>query len=135
MPQGAMAAAALAVNSSLNRWGRNVTPVWVNGIEHTAPGAGTALVTQAVTAGKTGYIYGFEISAEEANDFILSWTSSTAVISMRYVFGGAGSIHLDSFIAVNDGWGADAASTITITNVTAGGIGRIYQARLLYGEL
>lgn len=117
------------------RWGRDISPEWVHAAEQTAPGAGTTLVTKAVSAGKTGYIYGFFISAQEANDFLLNWTSGGLAKSKRIVFGGAGSSECVDPVAVNEGLGADAGTNITITNVNAATAGKIYQANLLYGEV
>ncbi len=119
----------------LQRWGRDVAPAWVHGAEVTAPAAGTALVSKTVGTGKTGYIYGFFISAGEANDFMINWTSGATAYSIRIPFGGKGSLHFADFIPLNEGLGADAGSTITITNVNAGGTGIIYFARLLYAEV
>jgi len=118
----------------LQRWGRDVSPTWVHAAEQIAPGAGTALVTRAVTAGKTGYIYGFFISAQEANDFLLNWTSGGVAKSKRIIFGSMGTSECVDPTPLNEGLGADATTNITITNVTAGGAGKIYQANLLYGE-
>ncbi len=117
------------------RWGRNVTPTWVHAAEQVAPGAGTALVTKAVTAGKTGYVYGFFISTGEGNNFLINWISGGVARSIRIPFTAAGAIHFADFISLNEGLGADGGTNITITNVTAGGVGIIYQARLLYVEV
>ena len=38
-------------------------------------------------------------------------------------------------VPINEGLPADAATNVTITNVTAGGVGIVYQAKLLYGEI
>jgi len=103
--------------------------------ELVAPGAGTALVTQAVTAAKSGYIYGFFISCQEANDFLLNWTSGGAAKSKRIVFGGAGVVQDVEPAALNEGLAADGGTNITITNVNAGGAGKVYQANLLYAEV
>jgi len=126
---------ALSVLAKHERWGRNVSPEWTHAAAQTAPGAGTALVTQAVTAGKSGYIYGFFISSQEANDFLLNWTSGSAAKSKRIIFGGSGTVENVDGIAMNEGLPADAGSNITITNVNAGGAGKVYQANLLYGEV
>lgn len=117
------------------RWGRDVTPVWIHTGEVTAPAANTALVSKTVSAGKRGYIYGFFISAGEANDFKINWTSGGTSYSIRIPLGGKGYVHYADFIALNEGLGADAGTSITITNVNAGSSGVIYQARLLYAEI
>lgn len=131
----ALAREAILATLTDARWGRDVSPEWVHATEQTAPGAGTALVTKAVTAGKTGYIYGFLISAQEANDFLLNWTSGGVARSKRIIFGSGGSTECVDTVALNEGLGADGGTDITITNVTAAGAGKIYQANLLYGEV
>ncbi|MEM0457405.1 MAG: hypothetical protein QXI01_06790 [Nitrososphaerota archaeon] len=121
--------------SKLIRLGRNVDPVWIHGAEVTAPAANTALVSKIVSTGKVGYIYGFFISAGEANDFKINWTSGGTTYSIRIVFSGKGSLQYIDFISINEGAPADAGSSISITNVNAGSAGIVYQARLLYLEV
>jgi hypothetical protein len=117
------------------RWGRDVSPSWVHGDEVTAPPAGTALVSKTVGTGKSGYIYGFFISAGEANDFKINWTSGGAAESIRIPFSSKGAIQYVDFAALNEGLPADGGTSITITNVNAGGTGIVYQARILYVEV
>jgi len=117
------------------RWGRSIRPAWVHAAETTAPGAGAVLVTQTVGVGKTGYVYGFSISTQEANNFLLNWVSATLARSQRIIFGGPGTTEVTDLIALNEGLPADAASIISITNVNAAAVGKIYQCRLLYGEV
>ena len=125
----------LTTLQALIRWGRNVTPTWVIGQEYTAPTANTALVSKTVSTGKTGYIYGFMITAGEANDFKINWTSGATSYSKRIVFGGKGTVHFVDVIPLNEGLPANAGTNITITNVNAGGTGIVYQCALLYAEL
>jgi len=119
----------------VNIFGRDVSLAWVHGAEVTAPSAGTALVSKTVSTGKSGYVYGFFISATEPNDFKINWTSGGATYSVRIVFGGKGSINYIDFVPINEGMAADSETQITITNVNAGASGQIYQARLLYAEV
>ncbi|MEM1540990.1 MAG: hypothetical protein QXJ07_06415 [Candidatus Bathyarchaeia archaeon] len=126
---------ALTVLARLERWGRDVIPTWVDGGEVTAPAAGTALVSKTVGTGKVGYIYGFFISAGEANDFKVNWVSGAVAKSRRIVFSGKGSLQYVDFVAFNEGLPADAGSSVTITNVNAGSAGVIYQAAILYVEV
>jgi hypothetical protein len=123
------------VLAPLIRFGRNVNPTWIIGAEVTAPTAGTSLVSRTVTTGKTGYIYGFMITAQEANDFKINWTSGGSAKSKRIVFGGKGTIHFVDVVALNEGLGADAGTSVTITNVNAGGTGMVYQCAILYCEV
>jgi hypothetical protein len=126
---------ALSALQTLIRWSRNVTPAWVLGAENTAPAAGTALVSKTVSTGKTGYIYGFLITAQEANDFKINWTSGGSAKSYRIVFGGKGTMIVKLESALNEGLGADAGTSITVTNVNAGSAGIVYQCALLYAEV
>jgi hypothetical protein len=125
---------ALTSLARLERWGKDIEPFWVHAAEVTAPAAGTALVSRTVTAGKQGFIYGFLITAQEANDFRINWTSTTAR-SIRITYNAAGSVESIDATPLNQGLPADGGSTITITNVNAGGSGKVYQARLLYAEV
>jgi len=126
---------ALSVLATLQRWGRNVSPVWVHGGEITAPPANTALVSKTVTSGKFGYIYGFFINAGEANDFRINWTSGSTSYSRRIVFPSKGSLQYVDFTAFNEGLPASGGTSITITNVNAGSSGVVYQAAILYAEV
>jgi hypothetical protein len=126
---------ALSALQALIRWGRNVTPAWVLGAENTAPAAGTTLVSKTVSTGKTGYIYGFIITAQEVNDFKINWTSGGSSKSLRITFGGKGTTGYTNNVPMNEGLGADAGTSITITNVNDGGSGMVYQACLLVAEV
>jgi hypothetical protein len=113
----------------------SIDPTWIHGTEVTAPAMGTQLVNRTVSNGKTGLIYGFLISSQEANNFLISWTSNTIPRSIRIVFGSAGTTQDTESIPLNEGLDADANTGITITNINAGGVGAVYQARLLYKEV
>ena len=121
--------------AKLIRWGRDVTPAWVHAVEVVAPLVGAVLVTQAVGAGVSGYIYGFFISVGEGNDFLLNWVSATVAYSKRLVFGAGGTVETIDQVPLNEGYPADAGSAVTIINVNAGAGGIIYQACLLYAEV
>lgn len=114
---------------------RALNPIWIHAIAVTAPGAGTVLVSQTVAAGKQGFIYGFLISSQEANNFLINWISGGAARSIRIVFGAQGSTQDTEVVPLNEGLPADAGTNVTITNVTISGVGIIYQARLLYAEV
>ena len=126
---------ALTIQAILKRWGYRVEPTWVYGAEATAPAAGTALASKTVSAGKKGYVFGVFISAQEANDFKLNWTSGATAYSIRVVFASKGSLMSVMPKALNEGLPADAGSTVSITNVNAGSTGIVYQAGLLYLEV
>jgi hypothetical protein len=106
-------------------------PTWVHGDEVTAPAAGTALVSWTVPTGKTGYIYGFFISAGEGNDFKVNWTSGGVAYSRRIIFPGKGTLHFVDVIALNEELPADSGTTVSITNVNAGSANIVYQVALL----
>jgi len=125
----------VGANCNLIRWGRDVSPAWVHGGEVTAPAAGTTLVSKTVSTNKSGYVYGFFISAGEANDFKINWTSGGAAESVRIPLASKGAVQYVDFMALNEGLPADAGTSITITNVNAGSSGVVYQARLLYVEV
>ena len=118
----------------VNPFTRGAIPSWTYGAETTAPAAGTALVSRSVSAGKTGYVYGFFISSSEANTYRISWTSGATTVSIRIVHG-AGTVHYADFVALNEGLPADGGTTITIANVNAGGADSVYQAGLLFAEV
>jgi len=126
---------SLSVLARLLRWGRDVTPTWVHGAEVTAPAAGTALVSKTVSAGKQGFVYGFFISAGEANDFYINWTSGGTSYKRRIPLPSKGAVQYVDFVPLNEGLPADGGTNITITNVNAGSAGVAYQAAILYAEL
>jgi hypothetical protein len=117
-----------------NLYGKDVVLSWVHGSEITAPAANTALVSKTVSTGAKGYIYGFFVSVPEPNDIKINFTYNNTNYSIRIPFSAKGAIHFADIIPINEGMPADGGSTITITNVNAGSVGLIYQARLLYAE-
>ncbi len=115
----------------LTRWGRLVAPAWVYSEEISAPPAGTALVNVLVPIGKRGYIYGVYIFADEANSFKINWVSNGVSKSIRIPFLARGAVLAVFNTPINEGYPADGGTSITITNLTAGNTGMIYQAGLL----
>lgn len=126
---------ASANEAKLIRFDKLVDPTWVHAAEVTAPAAGTALVSQTVSAGVSGFFFGFYIDTQEVNDFLITWTSGGVGRQIRITFAGKGTLESVDLVAVNEGLPADTGTTITISNVTAGNAGIIYQARLLYAEI
>lgn len=108
-------------------------PPWTRGTEQTAPTANTTLVSKTISTGAIGYIYGFEITAAEANEFLIKWNDGSARQN-RIIFASAGTMLVTFTKAYNEGEGAVAGSNITIENVNAGTAGKKYSARLLVGE-
>jgi hypothetical protein len=125
----------LTAQVALVRFGRGVSPVWVAGSEVTAPAAGTALVSRTVTSGKTGYVYGFLITAGEVNDFRLVWTSGGTARSLRIATASRGTVILVSPVPVNEGLPADGGTAVSVTNVNAGSSDVVYQVAILYAEV
>jgi hypothetical protein len=125
----------LSIQAMLKRWGYAVEPSWTFGSEVTAPAAGTALVSKTVSTGKNGYIFGVFITTQEANDFKINWTSGGTAYSIRIIFAGKGTLMSAFPKAYNEGYPADAGTSVTITNVNAGSTGIIYQAGLLFLEV
>jgi len=122
------------ISAALERWGEYAEPSWIHADEVTAPAAGTALVSKTVSSGKKGYIFGFLITAQEANDFKINWTSGGTDYSIRLVFGAGGSTESVDPVGMNWGLPADENTDITITNVNAGSANTVYQCRLLFLE-
>jgi hypothetical protein len=123
-----------ALDPKVIRWGRSLEPAWTYGDEVSGPAAGTKLVSVKVPSDKKGYIYGFFISAKEANDFLLKWTSGGAAKSVRIVFPGGGTVYYVECTALNEGYPADPDTEVWIENVNAGTGGVAYQAGLLFAS-
>jgi hypothetical protein len=121
--------------AKLVRHGKIIEPSWVYGNEITAPAADSTLVSKTVSVGKTGFIYGFLITADEANVFRINWISGGVAKSIRITFSSGGTVGFDGVLPVNEGLGADPTTSITIVNVNAGGGDKVYQAGILYAEI
>lgn len=135
MAGGSSAGIGGTLEANVVRWGRSVNPAWTHAAEVVAPVAATALVTQAVTPLRTGYIYGFFIACQEANDFLINWTSGGVAYSKRIIFIVGGALEVIDTVAFNEGLPSDGATNITITNVNAAAPLMVYQATLLYAEV
>lgn len=123
------------LGASKIRWGIATEPTWIYAASVAAPAAGTALVTRAVGAALSGYIFGLLISVTEANNFRVNWVSGGIARSKLFVLAGPGTVEIVDQIALNTGLLADPGSVVTITNVNVAGVGSTYQANLLYAEL
>jgi hypothetical protein len=108
--------------------------LWVHGDQKVAPIAGTVLVSKTVPSGVAGFIYGIFISCEEGNEFMVRWRVGGALKQVLIIFGSKGTIESVDDIALNNGLPADETTAIEILNVSAGGVGKVYQAGLLYGQ-
>jgi len=117
------------------RWGQSIEPSWIYGNIVTAPSANSPLLSITVSANKKGYIYGLFISSDEANVFIVTWTSGGATKQIRIPFGGGGAVMTVFPTPLNQGLPADSGSTITVSNVNAGSTSANYQVGILYLEV
>jgi len=107
---------------------------WIDSGEVVAPSANTELVRYVVGMNRLGYFYGFFVMASEANTFKINWLSGGVSYSLRIPLPNAGVVHYADPIAMNLGRPADALSAITVTNLSAGSPGSVYQVRLLVAE-
>jgi len=114
---------------------KNVSLRWAYGDETDEPDAGATLLRKKVTAGKAGYIYGYFLSANETNDFRISWENGGDAQSVRVPLVTRGELRVVESIAINEGIPADAGSELQIKNVKAGSSGSVYQVGILYAEV
>jgi hypothetical protein len=70
------------------RWGRQVVPAWTFAAEASAPFAGATLLSQTVTAGKSGCIYGPFWKRKKLTIFLSlglpRWSSQTKTHYVRF---------------------------------------------------
>lgn len=123
-----MARQGSVISPAQLRWGAAGEPSWENGSESTAPGAGTALVTKTVTAGKTLYLYGFHLCSAEGNEFRI-YVDST--VNKRYAMQVAGVLDIVMGVPLLT---ATSGQVVTIKTVNGANAGMVYQASLLYYE-
>jgi len=127
------------VNYPMNqlRWGQPVEPNWVYGNTTTGPTAGAVLVSQGVSSGYNGYIWGYFLSTNDSagNTFLIKWTYNNATYQQMVVFGGAGTINFITNKAVNSGLPAQGGSTMAISILNAGSTNALYMAGLLWGQV
>lgn len=108
---------------------------WIDGAIKVAPRAGTSLVERRVRKYKRGVLYGFYVSAQEPNDFVIRWTSGGRRVERLIVHSGPGTTHYESYAAYNAGSLADSDTTIEIVVLKDGSEGVRYQAGILYSEV
>lgn len=127
------------INYPLNqiRWGQPVEPNWVYGTVTTGPTAGAVLVSQGVSSGYNGYIWGYFLSTNDSagNTFLVKWTYNNTTYQQMVVFGGAGTVNFITNKAVNSGLPAQGGSTMTISILNAGSTNALYMAGLLWGQV
>ena len=127
------------INYPLNqiRWGQPVEPNWVYGVVTTGPTAGAVLVSQGVSSGYNGYIWGYFLSTNDTagNTFLIKWTYNNTTYQQMVVFGGAGTVNFITNKAVNSGLPAQGGSTMAISILNAGSTNALYMAGLLWGQV
>ena len=133
-----------AGGSRLLRWGRDVEPVWeYGGLWYSLPPGGD-LLTYEIPTGKDVYIYGYFISAEEENEFVVGWLNNGTFYTKRIQFPSKGTLYFVDNVAINEGYPAnyrqgDPYDGIAIYNVNAGTGnptgGAVYQAGLLHADI
>jgi len=128
------------VNYPMNqlRWGYPVEPVWAYSAVSTGPlAAGTVLLSQPVSSGHNGYIWGYFLSQNDPNGnaFLIQWVSGTTVYQQMVVMNGPGTVNFISVKAINDGLPASPNTTMTVKILNAASTNALYMAGILYGQV
>jgi len=128
------------VNYPLNqlRWGYPVEPIWTYSAIATGPlAAGTVLLSQPVSSGYNGYIWGYFLSQNDPNGnvFLIQWVNGTTVYQQMIVMNGPGTINFISVKAINDGIPASPNTTMTVKILNAASTNALYMAGILYGQV
>jgi len=128
------------VNYPLNqlRWGYPVEPVWAYSAVSTGPlAAGTVLLSQPVSSGYNGYIWGYFLSENDpsGNVFLIQWVSGTTVYQQMVVMNGPGTVNFISVKAINDGIPASPNTTMAVKILNAASTNALYMAGILYGQV
>jgi len=128
------------VNYPMNqlRWGYPVEPTWTYSPVSTGPlAAGTALLSQPVSPGYNGYIWGYFLSENDpnGNTFLIQWVNGTTVYQQMIVMNGPGTINFISVKAINDGLPASPNTTMVIQILNAASTNTLYMAGILWGQV
>jgi len=128
------------VNYPMNqlRWGYPVEPTWTYSPVSTGPlAAGTALLSQPVSSGYNGYIWGYFLSENDPNGnmFMIKWVSGTNTYQQMVVMNGPGTINFISVKAINDGLPASPNTTMVIQILNAASTNTLYMAGILWGQV
>jgi hypothetical protein len=128
------------VNYPMNqlRWGYPVEPTWTYSPVSTGPlAAGTALLSQPVSSGYNGYIWGYFLSENDPNGnmFMIKWVSGTNTYQQMVVMNGPGTINFISVKAINDGIPASPNTTMVIQILNAASTNTLYMAGILWGQV
>jgi len=128
------------VNYPMNqlRWGYPVEPKWTYSPVSTGPlAAGTVLLSQPVSSGYNGYIWGYFLSENDpnGNTFLIQWVNGTTVYQQMIVMNGPGTINFISVKAINDGLPASPNTTMVIQILNAASTNTLYMAGILWGQV
>ena len=128
------------VNYPMNqlRWGYPVEPTWTYSPVSTGPlAAGTVLLSQPVSSGYNGYIWGYFLSHNDPNGniFMIKWVSGTNIYQQMVVTNGPDTINFISVKAINDGLPASPNTTMVIQILNAASTNALYMAGILYGQV
>jgi len=128
------------VNYPMNqlRWGYPVEPTWTYSPVSTGPlEAGTVLLSQPVSSGYNGYIWGYFLSHNDPNGniFMIKWVSGTNIYQQMVVTNGPDTINFISVKAINDGLPASPNTTMVIQILNAASTNALYMAGILYGQV
>jgi len=120
------------------RWGYPVEPTWTYSPVSTGPlAAGTVLLSQPVSSGYNGYIWGYFLSHNDPNGniFMIKWVSGTNIYQQMVVTNGPDTINFISVKAINDGLPASPNTTMVIQILNAASTNALYMAGILYGQV
>jgi hypothetical protein len=128
------------VNYPMNqlRWGYPVEPIWTYSPVSTGPlSAGAVLLSQPVSSGYNGYIWGYFLSENDPNGnmFMIKWVSGTNTYQQMVVMNGPGTINFISVKAINDGLPASPNTTMVIQILNAASTNALYMAGILWGQV
>jgi len=128
------------VNYPMNqlRWGYPVEPIWTYSPVSTGPlAAGTVLLSQPVSSGYNGYIWGYFLSENDPNGnvFLIQWVNGSNTYQQMIVMNGPGTINFMSVKAINDGIPASPNTTMTVQILNAASTNALYMAGILYGQV
>jgi hypothetical protein len=128
------------VNYPMNqlRWGYPVEPTWTYSPVSTGPlAAGTVLLSQPVSSGYNGYIWGYFLSENDPNGnmFMIKWVSGTNTYQQMVVMNGPGTINFISVKPIHDGLPASPNTTMVIQILNAASTNTLYMAGILWGQV
>jgi outer membrane protein assembly factor BamB len=104
-------------DDTYEKWERYVEPRWVHGSMVVPIYSGMPILHIIVSS---GYIYGFIIESEDANDFKITWESNGKKYSIRISLPSPGTVHYSNVIPLNEGLPATGDVYISVTQEGSG---------------